>query len=142
MPLRGRASYSTAHPSMMRGLIKVGKFNRLIQIQKRTETRSTVGGTSYVWGIVDGMEAIPCIHVDRIPSENRTIDIIVEEQYHTFMLAGYYPFILPAHRAILDDPILDDDTILNIEGVDSDSARIFTILTCRVIGPAAEPGIG
>jgi hypothetical protein len=136
MPLRGRVSNLTAHPLMMSGLIKVHKFNRLIQIQQRTETRSTVGGTSYVWGIVDGMEAIPCLHVDRIPSENRTIDIIVEEQYHTFMLAGYYPFILPAHRAILDD-----DSILNIEGVDSDSVGIFTILTCRVIGPTDEPGI-
>jgi hypothetical protein len=137
MPLRGRASYSTAHPLMMAGLVKVRKFNRLIQIQERRETRSTIGGTSYDWDVVDGMEAIPCLHVDRIPSENRTIDIIIEEQYHTFMLAGYYPFILPAHRAVLDD-----DTLLNIEGVDSDSVGIFTILTCRVIGPTAEQGIG
>lgn len=136
MPLRGRASYSTAHPSMMAGLVKVRKFNRLIQIQQRVETRSSVGGTSYNWGVVRGLEAIPCLHIDRLPREDRTVDIIVEEQFHTFMLAGYYPNILPEFRAVMDD-----DLVLNIEGVDSDSVGIFTILTCRVIGPTDEPGI-
>lgn len=134
MPRAGSAHMF--HPKFAESLRKVNRFPLFVTIQSRTETRSETGSVSYVWAPVVGYENIPCVKIDKLSGENRLPDLIEAKDLFVIILNKYAPNIVPAWRAILDGNLIYD-----IEGVQSDSAKLFTQLDVRRISPNVAEGV-
>lgn len=135
MPLRGNVS-KQIHPKMVPALVSIGKFNTTCRIEVKTTTRSNTGSASLLWKAIAGLEAIPCSKYDGSSQENRTVPLIEEIGFSSVRLAGYYPSIKPSNRCVMAS-----GEILDIIGTTTDSKRISTTLTCRLVNPAAEAGV-
>lgn len=139
MPIGGTTRTGTgvfADPKMMNALTKAGFFPYHCTLQSAVESRDSAGSIVYLWNAVDGYTNINCRKFDRLPHEDRTLEIIEEIKFWTIALNGYYPWIGLAWRVV----IVETGEVFHVEGVDSDSLHLFTVITCRAFVPTAEPG--
>lgn len=140
MPIGGSTRVGTGRfndPNLMSSLIGARFFPQHATFQQKTETRASMGGISYSWANITGYVHLPCAKYDRLPHADRTLEIIEELKYWTFMLGGYYPGVDGAWRLVVDET----GEIFSIEGIDSDSTHLYTIVTVRQFLPLAEPGV-
>jgi hypothetical protein len=137
MPLRASSRQGAFHPRLIDSLLRAGFFPHTVSVEMKYETRLTSGGTRYGWRALVGMEAIPCIKYDRLPHEERTIELIEEVKYWTILLAGFFPVVDPTMRA----KIFQTGEIFDIVGIDSASRGTYTVLTVRLPVPVAQPGV-
>ena len=77
-------------------------------------------------------ENIPCIAPPKnigetvLPSEMKQLNEIMAVRPLTVLLAGYYPAIIPDHRAVVDG------TVYDITGVENDSQKTMTRLAVQL----------
>lgn len=142
-----RASNNYLHISdrMVEGLLRNGHFNRKCTLQNTPNppTRTPLGGIVYGdWEPIPGYIDIPCAVNDNVlrgmraaVAEGREAQDIQELLYWEVMLAGYFPGVNPAWRAVLET-----GSILDIM-IATHPQEVVTILTCRTMTPVAQEGV-
>lgn len=131
------------HPRLIQSLVNVGYFPFSARIEQRIGTRQASGGFAPGdWAAVPGLEDVPAmvgppslISATQAGSEARGA-IIEELDKVQCNLAGFYPAVTAAMRVVLDD-----GRILGILAAVQDSQTTWTLLSCRLLNPVAEPGI-
>lgn len=134
-----RAGSTVIHPRLLEHLA-VGYFPHTCRIEQAANTRSSSGQVDRTWAAVPGMEAIPCNQATKIAAsgrggEIRSPEFTVEANHFEIALAGAYRSITPDMRCVLDT-----GEIFDITATATDSQNVTTILSVRLISPAAVPG--
>jgi head-tail adaptor len=96
-------------------------------IQSRTDTRDSYGQPIPAWANVVGLVSLPCriaaVNADERPGPDKTI---VTVTHHT-SIAGYYPTITVAMRAV------DGGVFYDIVAVEFDSELVTTRLRVKLV---------
>jgi hypothetical protein len=126
-------------PNLISSLVKQKWFPQTCTFQSPKRQRDDAGSYSYVepWPDVVGYEDLPCRKFDRLPHEDRTLEIIDELKFWTIALGGYYPNVKLEWRT----KIVETGELFHVVGVDSDSLHLVTVVTCELFTPTVEPGI-
>ena len=102
--------------------------DRNVTIQERTGARDLFGQPADTWSdLADHVDLDGA--VGPMPGrESRRSGDTISIATHAIFLAGYYPDITPAHRAVVDDSEIHD-----IESVEHSSTQKLTRLNTRIV---------
>lgn len=121
-------------PGLMPMLLKNNTFPQNCTLEASTIGHAALGDATYTWAQVPGYISIPCRKFDRLPHDDRTIDIIEELKFWTIGLGGFYPNIQDDWRVVIDQT----GEIFAIDGIDTDSLELMTVITAHIFVPSAE----
>lgn len=124
-------------PRFMPMLIANKTFPQKCTLQVSNVTRDTLtleGVNNWVDNPDPTYVHMKCRKFDRLPHDDRTLEIIEELKYWTIGLAGYFPNIDPSWRVSMDDT----GEIFAIDGVDADSLHIMSVITAHLYLPSGE----
>jgi head-tail adaptor len=121
------------NPGMLKAIANV--FPSTIRIEEPVVTRSSSGEVITDWQTVTGLDAIPAARGRVRSLEIRTPELTEAEARHRWMLAGYFPQITAAMRLVDED-----GNAWDITAVDSDAARVVTVVDVRDVAPEAVTG--
>lgn len=118
---------SVIHPKLLARL-QEHFFTDRCAIEEATDSQNDFGEVEKEWAVVQGHEAIPCTiaPVDS-PEERNDAQMTVTDATHTIMLAGHFPDVATAQRAVVGE------TAYDIRSVDVDSKATMTRLMVRLV---------
>ena len=114
------------HPRFLAS-VPAGFFPTRCTIEGSTTTQNAFGEPIATWAAVTGLVDIACAKAPLTASELQAAGYTATDQAWHVALAGAYPTITTAHRAVVDDEPFD------IDAVETDQTSTVTRLRVRSV---------